>query len=492
MDIAARALSLTCFLLLLHAAVGGHHRPSDSPAPPPSVVPGVAPDYICLNISGPPEILLPRDMGAHMHYRHELWYFLGKVRDEGAGRTYGVEFSLLRRSRQCGNPLVSTWHLTLTVSDPANQRYLQGVKHELGDHLVTHNSGNTPLNITFRNGRLALSQHPSNPALLRLHGAVARSFAPAGSSIVIDMTLLSAYGTQPMFHNGYSLAVPGNLGAAQIEASHALLAGSISIPDAGIHATLTNGSVYLQHMWQSDSNRIGTHPRSGWDWAWGIVDGGTLSYALGHIRRAPGDYTNTSHVTLIRPHAFNASRCACYDVPVDGPPQAGNGGNGNGHGNNGNGNGHGNNGNGNGNNGNGNGNGGGGGGEPQSAASLVCAGMDDNALEAYCFANRKVENIFVPAEGFTRVPYGDLWTSPRTGLAYPRGHTLRIPALQLEANCTLLVPDNEVYWPNPLVPGTALFVMFEGIGELQGTLAGVPFTGSCGAEDVNVGFLLGM
>ena len=54
-------------------------------------------------ITGPPELDLPRDHGAHPGTRTEWWYVTGLVDDAG-GRRFGFQITFFRQGLAAGDP----------------------------------------------------------------------------------------------------------------------------------------------------------------------------------------------------------------------------------------------------------------------------------------------------------------------------------------------------------------------------------------------------
>ena len=58
-------------------------------------------------ITGPPEVVFPRDHGAHPDTRTEWWYVTGRVTD-AAGRRYGFQITFFRQGLAAGDPEAGT------------------------------------------------------------------------------------------------------------------------------------------------------------------------------------------------------------------------------------------------------------------------------------------------------------------------------------------------------------------------------------------------
>jgi predicted secreted hydrolase len=83
-----------------------------------------------LQVTGPPELVFPRDHGAHFEYRTEWWYVTGLVADEG-GRRYGFQITFFRQGLAPGDPRPEDSRLRarqiiaahLAIADISGQRF---------------------------------------------------------------------------------------------------------------------------------------------------------------------------------------------------------------------------------------------------------------------------------------------------------------------------------------------------------------------------------
>lgn len=81
-----------------------------------------------------------------------------------------------------------------------------------------------------------------------------------------------------------------------------------------------------------------------------------------------------------------------------------------------------------------------------------------------------------------RIRASEHWTSPRTGIRYPGGWTLSVPAEGLELTVTPLIADQELQ-----TPGTTGVTYWEGLCRFEGTRAGQPVRGEGYVELVGYG-----
>jgi hypothetical protein len=148
-------------------------------------------------------------------------------------------------------------------------------------------------------GHFSVIQDPSHASLFTLQGWVPQ-YPSSTRHMNISIKLNSLYGDVPMADKGFAqTADPGKLGSAQFEATRMnVLGGSLTIND-NTH-TFDHGDVYLQHMWQSTTDKMPANRDRGWDWAWGILDNG-WSYSLTHYRFALNSYSNYSYINIVRP-----------------------------------------------------------------------------------------------------------------------------------------------------------------------------------------------
>ena len=73
----------------------------------------------------------------------------------------------------------------------------------------------------------------------------------------------------------------------------------------------------------------------------------------------------------------------------------------------------------------------------------------------------------ITQDDFTITPVGE-WTSPKTGIPYPSGWQIKVPAHGLALDVTPLLPDQEM---------NVTFVYWEGAVDVTGSMAGQPVTG---------------
>ena len=93
-----------------------------------AAIAGEAPRW--LQVTGPPELVFPRDHGAHFGYRTEWWYVTGLVADEG-GRRYGFQITFFRQGLAPGDPQPEDSRLRarqiiaahLAIADISDQRF---------------------------------------------------------------------------------------------------------------------------------------------------------------------------------------------------------------------------------------------------------------------------------------------------------------------------------------------------------------------------------
>ncbi len=88
------ALVLTAFSVLV-VGFWWWTRPSVSPAQPPRLASGAAPDGFARALA-PQDFVFPRDHGPHVDYQTEWWYYTGNLQAENGDR-YGYQLTIFRR-----------------------------------------------------------------------------------------------------------------------------------------------------------------------------------------------------------------------------------------------------------------------------------------------------------------------------------------------------------------------------------------------------------
>lgn len=243
-------------------------------------------------VTGPPEIDLPRDHGAHLEYRTEWWYVTGLVTGD-RGRRYGFQMTFFRQGLDPTEPAPGTSRLRarqvmaahLAVADVAEERFYHAQRlRRIAGGLAGASEKDLDLWLDdwwMRRGTddaftvfahdpeqaigLALEMRPQRGVVRHGEGGYSRKGSePGNASVYLSMTRLRVIG---------ELSVSGQ--QMQVE-----------------------GEAWFDHEWGSSQLGAGI---VGWDWfSLRLDDGDDLM--VYRLRRADGSAGPFSSGTLVRPN----------------------------------------------------------------------------------------------------------------------------------------------------------------------------------------------
>lgn len=240
-------------------------------------------------ITGPPELELPRDHGAHPDTRTEWWYVTGLVADDDGRRT-GFQVTFFRQGLAPGEPppdsselrarQVAAAHLALADLDAGRFHHAERLRR-YGGGLAGASTGDLDLWLddwTMKRGA---------------DGVIAVTARDPDAGIGLELELEP---TRPLVRHGdrgYSRkgAEPGNA-SAYLSWTRLAVRGRIEVAKSVSEVT---GAAWFDHEWGSSQLGEGV---VGWDWfSLRLTDGRDLM--VYRLRRADGSADPFSSGTLI-------------------------------------------------------------------------------------------------------------------------------------------------------------------------------------------------
>lgn len=242
-----------------------------------------------LEVSGPPELALPRDHGAHPGYRTEWWYLTGLVESE-AGERFGFQLTFFRQGLAPGpggpgdSALRARQVLAahLAVADIGRQRFTHAERLRRADGGL---AGFATDDLELWLDDWSLER--------RADGTLTARARDAGQAIGLELELRP--GRDLVLHGdrGYSQKgpEPGNA-SAYLSWTRLLAAGRLEV---GGKTIKVRGTAWFDHEWGSSQLGAGV---VGWDWFSLRLDDGR-DLMVYRLRRADGSADPFSSGTLV-------------------------------------------------------------------------------------------------------------------------------------------------------------------------------------------------
>lgn len=236
-------------------------------------------------ITGPPELVLPRDHGAHPEVQTEWWYLTANLRD-GEGRRYGVQVTFFRSGLDPAPPEAGDSPLRarqavaahLAVAEVAAGRFhhAERVGRAGGGF-----SGFASDDLKVWLGDWQLERQPDDMLLARA------SDREAG--IAVELSYQPAKPLVRQGVDGYSQkgADPGNA-SAYLSWSRLEVSGTLVLDGRELEVA---GEGWFDHEWGSSQLGAGV---AGWDWFSLRIDDGSelMVYRLRHEDGTPDAYSS--------------------------------------------------------------------------------------------------------------------------------------------------------------------------------------------------------
>lgn len=252
----------------------------------------------------PPELVFPRDHGAHPAFRTEWWYLTGNVRADD-GRELGFHLTIFRNALTADPPArASAWATRdvymghLAITDPASGTFLHRERFARGA-LGLAGCGGMPLTVWLEDWRIEVdgAQRP----VLRARAACAEGSIDLVCRATKDVV---AHGEGGLSRKG---ALPGN---ASIYYSLTRLETTGTIEVAGAQHRV-RGTAWFDREWSTSALEPG---HEGWDWFGLRLDDGR-ELMLYRLRLGSGEASPASGGTLVAADG-SARHLACGDVTL--------------------------------------------------------------------------------------------------------------------------------------------------------------------------------
>lgn len=242
-----------------------------------------------LEVFGPPELVLPRDHGAHPGHRTEWWYLTGLVESED-GKRFGFQLTFFRQGLAPGpgEPGESALRARqvlaahLAVADVARQRFTHAERLRRADGGL---AGFSTEDLELWIDDWSLER--------RADGAMAARARDAGREIGLELELQPTRDLVRHGDRGYSQKgpEPGNA-SAYLSWTRLLAVGRLEV---GGRTMEVRGSAWFDHEWGSSQLGAGV---VGWDWFSLRLDDGR-DLMVYRLRRADGSADPFSSGTLV-------------------------------------------------------------------------------------------------------------------------------------------------------------------------------------------------
>lgn len=244
-----------------------------------------------LEVTGPPELVFPRDHGAHPDYRTEWWYVTGLL-ESAEGDRYGFQITFFRQGLDPGDPDPGTSQLRarqvvaahLAVADISNQRFhhAERLRRSAGGLAGFSESG---LGVWLDDWEMGTAE--TDVISVRAQDAVA--------GIGINFELRPQ--REPVLHGdrGYSRkgADEGNA-SAYVSWTRLAVEGQLEVEGSLLKI---DGTAWFDHEWGTSQLGAGV---AGWDWFSLRLDDGR-DLMVYRLRRADGSADPRSSGTLVGP-----------------------------------------------------------------------------------------------------------------------------------------------------------------------------------------------
>jgi predicted secreted hydrolase len=242
-----------------------------------------------LQVTGPPELVFPRDHGAHPDYRTEWWYVTGLV-DGDDGNRYGLQLTFFRQGlapgpAEAGSSALRARQIVaahLAVADISNQRFHHAERlRRVDGSLAAFSSAD--LEVWLDDWQLVRGDG----------GSISARARDAATGIGLDLELLPERDLVVHGEGGYSRKGPG-AGNASVYVSWTRLAvtGLLEVNGARV---AVDGAAWFDHEWGTSQLGEGV---VGWDWFSLRLDDGR-DLMVYRLRRADGTADDVSSGTLV-------------------------------------------------------------------------------------------------------------------------------------------------------------------------------------------------
>jgi predicted secreted hydrolase len=240
-------------------------------------------------ITGPPELIFPRDHGAHPDYRTEWWYATGLVADDD-GKRYGFQITIFRQgldptTAQIGSSglrarQILAAHLAVVDVDRQLFRHAERLRRAAGGLAGFSTDG---LDLWLDDW--VMKQEADGSIRVRARDGE--------NGIGLDLALRNTRGLVAHGDGGYSQkgAEPGNA-SAYLSWTRMAVAGKVEV--AGRSREVT-GASWFDHEW--GSSQLGADV-VGWDWFSLRLDDGR-DLMLYRLRREDGSADRFSSGSLV-------------------------------------------------------------------------------------------------------------------------------------------------------------------------------------------------
>ncbi len=236
-----------------------------------------------------PEIVFPRDHGAHPEFRTEWWYLTAECRVPG-GQRYGVQLTIFRQGMQAGPPRADEprWtlreayagHLAIAALDEGRFVHAERVRRANGG---LAGASQETLDVWLEDWSFALDAE----------GVLRARARDASTGIGVDLGLRPV--KPAVLHGERGLSIKGpEAGNASAYMSWTRLEGQGTLEWNGQSQSVTSAA-WFDHEWGSSQLGAGV---VGWDWfGLRLTDGRELMVYL--LRRADGTPIEQSGGTLV-------------------------------------------------------------------------------------------------------------------------------------------------------------------------------------------------
>jgi predicted secreted hydrolase len=257
-------------------------------------------------ITGPPELVFPRDHGAHPDTRTEWWYVTGLVSDDD-GHRYGFQITFFRQGLAPGDPPAGASHLRarqIAAAHLAVADIGEGVFHH-AERLRRQGGGlagwsTDDLEVWLDDWQMRRGED----------GVIAIDARDPVTGIGLDLDLEPVRPLVLQGDRGYSQkgAEPGNA-SAYLTWSRLEVSGSIEVDGGHIEV---GGAAWFDHEWGTSQLGAGV---AGWDWFSLRLDDGR-DLMVYRLRRADGTPDLYSSGTVVQPDG-GTTTLARDDVEIE-------------------------------------------------------------------------------------------------------------------------------------------------------------------------------
>ncbi|MDX2437693.1 MAG: lipocalin-like domain-containing protein [Acidobacteriota bacterium] len=245
-----------------------------------------------LEVAGPPELVFPRDHGAHPDYRTEWWYVTGLV-DADDGRRFGFQVTFFRQGLDPSEPETGSSRLRarqivaahLAVADISNQRFhhAERLRRSVGGLAGFSDTG---LDVWLDDWEMKTDEA----------GVVSVQARDAATGVGVDFELRPQRELVLHGDRGYSRkgADEGNA-SAYVSWTRLAVEGQLEVEGSLLKI---DGTAWFDHEWGTSQLGEGV---AGWDWFSLRLDDGR-DLMVYRLRRADGSADPRSSGTLVGPN----------------------------------------------------------------------------------------------------------------------------------------------------------------------------------------------